>query len=296
MRATITLPTVATLILAFVAAPTSPVSGQEPGAGQPPASALQHYRLQRAPAWRFGLPVGLAEISGVAFTEDRRLLAHGDEAAVIWRLDLQRQRAAVRFALGSGGQAIRGDFEDIVLVGKRIFLLTSAGEVLEGREAPEGHVSPVLRRSRSLRGLCEVEGMTWDSAASALLLLCKEVRAKRWRGQVVILAMSPDSGELESEPRVLVPEKDLQRVTGAKRFNGSALARHPRTGTLLLLAGPQRAYAEMAGDGTVLGGGRLDPSLHRQPEGLAIGADLTLVISDEAGGGEPTVTGYAFVP
>ncbi|MBA3344686.1 MAG: hypothetical protein H0T44_05205 [Gemmatimonadales bacterium] len=296
MRDTIASRAVAALILAFVTAPLAPAAGQEPSSGASPASALEHYRLQRAPAWRFGLPLALAEISGVAFTDDGRLLAHGDEAAVIWRLDLQRQRAAVRFAFGGGGRAIRGDFEDIVVMGQRIFLLTSAGAVLEGREAPQGHVSPVLRQSRGLRGVCEVEGMTWDPATRSLLLLCKEVRAKRWRGQVVILALSPDSGELESEPRALISEKELQRVTGAKRFNGSALARHPRTGTFLLLAGPQRLYAEVTGDGAVLGGGRLDPSLHRQPEGLAIGPDLTLVISDEAAGGEPTVTGYAFVP
>ncbi len=296
MRVPIALPAAAVLLLCSLGAPFASAAGQDSSASQPRTSALQHYRLQRAPAWRFGLPLALAEISGVAFTGDGHLLAHGDEAAVIWRLDLQRQRAAVHFAFGGGGRATRGDFEDIVVVGDRVFLLTSAGEVLEGREAPKGHISPVLRRSRGLRGVCEVEGMTWDPATRSLLLLCKEVRAKRWRGQVVIVAFSPDTGELEREPRALISEKQLHRVTGAKRFNGSALTRHPRSGTFLLLAGPQRVYAEVAGDGTVLGGGRLDPSLHRQPEGLAIGPDLTLVISDEAAGGEPTVTGYAFVP
>jgi uncharacterized protein YjiK len=70
---------------------------------------------------------------------------------------------------------------------------------------------------------------------------------------------------------------------------------HPRTGTLLLLAGPQRTYAEISRNGEVLGGGRLDRH-HRQPEGIAVAPDLSLLISDEAAGRTATITAYAFRP
>ena len=43
----------------------------------------------------------------------------------------------------------------------------------------------------------------------------------------------------------------------------------------------------------MLGGGRLNPKRHRQPEGLAVAPDLTLLISDEAAGARATITGYA---
>jgi hypothetical protein len=138
--------------------------------------------------------------------------------------------------------------------------------------------------------------MTWDSGSKSLLLLCKQVTGKRWKGQVVILAVSPETGEFEPEPRLLIPEADLQRVTGAKRFAGSAITRHPRTGTYLMLAGPQRVYAEIDSTGKVLGGGKLPAERHRQPEGIAIAPDLTLLISDEAAGRTATITGYAYRP
>ncbi|MBA3893639.1 MAG: hypothetical protein H0X69_08080 [Gemmatimonadales bacterium] len=83
----------------------------------------------------------------------------------------------------------------------------------------------------------------------------------------MILAVSADSWRIEPRPRILVPEDRLERVTGEKRFSGSGLTRHPRTGTFLLIAGPQQAFAEVSAAGEVLGGGRLDGNRHRQRKG-----------------------------
>jgi hypothetical protein len=198
-----------------------------------------------------------------------------------------------RFAIGDAGGALLGDFEDIQVVGDRLFLVTSAGELIEAKEGADGATVPVVRRTRGLRGACEVEGMSWDRASSSMLLLCKQTSGKRWRDQLVILAVNPTTGEFSPEPRLTVPQAELQRVTAGKRFAGSAMLRHPRTGTLILLAGPQRAFAELDSTGKVLGGGVLSDRRHRQPEGLAIARDLTLFISDEAAGARATITGYA---
>jgi hypothetical protein len=61
-----------------------------------------------------------------------------------------------------------------------------------------------------------------------------------------------------------------------------------------MLAAPERAYAEIDSTGKVLGGGKLSAQRHRQPEGIAIAPDLTLLISDEAAGQTATITGYAY--
>jgi hypothetical protein len=44
----------------------------------------------------------------------------------------------------------------------------------------------------------------------------------------------------------------------------------------------------------VLAGGRLHKDRHRQPEGIAVAPDLTLLISDEASGGKAGITAYAY--
>jgi uncharacterized protein YjiK len=260
------------------------------------ARALAHYDLQGAAAWREELPGGLAEVSGLAFTPDGRLLAHGDERGIVWLYDLQARRTTARFGLGDRGRVLHGDFEDIAVVGERVFLVTGAGAIYEGRIAPDGQIGRAARRSRDLGGGCEVEGMTWDPTTDSLLLLCKSTRTRRWKDRVVILAVSPHTWRFEERPRILVSEDRLEKVTGEKRFNGSGLTRHPRTGTYLMVAAPQRVFAEVSPAGDVLGGGRLEKDRHRQPEGIAVAPDLTLLVSDEAGRHPPTITAYAYRP
>jgi uncharacterized protein YjiK len=263
------------------------------GSAQSPGG-LSHYDPAGPASHRIALPADLAEISGLAYTPDGRLLAHGDEQAVVYQIDLASGRPVKRFGIGGPSGPLLGDFEDILVVGDRIFLVTSQGEILEAREGGDGETKPPLRRGRGLGGACEVEGMTWDEGSRSLLLLCKQAKGKQWRGQVVILAVSSETGEFEPEPRLVIPEAELQRVTGAKSFAGSAITRHPRSGTYLMLAAAQRAYAEIDSTGKVLGGGRLSAQRHRQPEGIAIAPDLTLLISDEAAGRTATITGYAY--
>jgi hypothetical protein len=258
------------------------------------ADALKHYDPAGPTSFRVTLPVALAEVSGLAYTPDGRLFAHGDEQAVVYQIELARGRPVKRFGIGGPSGPLLGDFEDIQVVGDRIFLVTSGGQVVEGREGSDGETKPPVRVSRGLGGACEVEGMTWDEGSRSLLLLCKQTKGKRWEGQVVILAFSPDTGEFEPEPRLTIPEADLQRVTRSKRFAGSAITRLRGTGTYLMVAGPQRVYAEIDSTGKVLGGGKLAGALHRQPEGLAIAPDLTLLIGDEAAGKQATITGYAY--
>jgi uncharacterized protein YjiK len=275
------------LVVLLYAGPTGCTTAQSPG-------ALRHYDPSGPPSYRVALPADLAEISGLAYTPDGRLLAHGDEQAVVYQIDLASGRPVKRFGIGGPGGPLLGDFEDIQVVGDRIFLVTSKGEIVEAREGGDGETMPALRRGRGLGGACEVEGMTWDEGSKSLLLLCKHANGKQWKGQVVILAVSPETGEFEPEPRLAIPVAALRRVTGATSFSGSAITRHPLSGTYLMLAGAQRLYAEIDSTGKVLGGGKLSARRHRQPEGIAIAPDLTLLISDEAAGRTATITGYAY--
>jgi hypothetical protein len=265
-----------------------------PGAAR--GQALRHYDLAGAPAWQAELPPDLAEVSGIAFTPEGRLLAHGDEQALIWEFDVKTRRLRGRFALVGAAGILRGDFEDIQVVGERVFLVTSDAAIYEGKVVPEGRTTEGRRRTKGLGGGCEVEGMSWDEATRSLLLLCKTTRSKKWKDRVVVVAVSVDDWHFEPEPRILIRESELERMTGQKGFNGSAIVRHPRTGTYLLVAGPQRAFAEVSAAGEVLGGGVLDRSRHPQPEGLAIAPDLTLLVSDEGAGGRASITGYASRP
>jgi uncharacterized protein YjiK len=264
----------------------------------PDQGALSHYDLDASAAWQAELPRALSEVSGLAFTRDGSLLAHGDERAVIWRYDLTTRRPVARFGLAErrGRRVMHGDFEDLAIVDERLFLVTGTGEIFEGRIGTDGQLGRAVRRTPALGAVCEAEGLTWDAATRSLLVLCKSVRSRRWKHGMVILAVSIDTWRYERQPRILVADEDLERATSKKHFQGSAMTRHPRTGTLIVIAGPEHSYVELSPTGKVLGGGQLDGDRHRQPEGVAVAPDLTLLISDEASGGKATITAYAYHP
>jgi uncharacterized protein YjiK len=263
-------------------------------AGRDPA--LHHYALDAKPTSAVHLGKAQREISGIAFTADGRLLAHGDEHAVVWQLDPASGKVLKQFGFGRAGHVLKGDFEDIQVVNGRVYLVTSGGEIVAGSEGADGAVVSTANVSEELQGACEVEGFAWDEPTRAFLLLCKEVLSRRWKDAVIVLGVNAETWQLEPKPRMIIPEQDLARATGAKGFHGSAMVRHPRTGTYLLLAGPEHAYAEVDAAGRVLGGGKLDPKHHRQPEGIAIAPDLSLLISDEGAGKDATLSTYAWRP
>jgi hypothetical protein len=273
-----------------------------------PGSTLAHYRFDDPPVWRVELPRELDEISGLAFSPDGRLFAHGDNRGIIWQLDPRTGRILKRFALAIGPtmqpymgkrprpDVVTGDFEDIQIVGERFFLLSSNGVLVEFREGQDGGRVPYQWFDTGLSRSCELEGLTYDGSTRSLLLLCKHAYPKAWHRQIVVLAWSIDRRRLDREPRLLVPESSVARLSGVAEFHGSALAVAPESGALVMIAGPQRRIIEVSPSGEVVAGKALKPKLHRQPEGLTFMPDRTMLISDEAGGGHPTLTAYAYRP
>jgi hypothetical protein len=82
-----------------------------------------------------GAPADVAEVSGLAFSSYGQLLAHGDERGIVWRYDLESRRPAGRFGLRDHGGVLRADFEDVTVVGERLFLGSRRGS-RSGRTSP----------------------------------------------------------------------------------------------------------------------------------------------------------------
>jgi hypothetical protein len=263
----------------------------------------ERYDLVGKPSWQVALADELAEISGLAFASDGRLFAHGDEDGTVYQIDPRSGKILGTFALAPTGRGpnlgkktrpgqVAGDFEDIAIAGDRFFLVTSNGMLLEFKEGRSGSRVPYTAHVTGLGRVCEVEGLAHDAAADALLLLCKDVPGKGRQHQVVVYAWSLKSGQLAGTPRLAVPYSDLAGVTGAREFNGSAMAISPGGKSFLLIAGPQQTFAEIAPDGRVLRGGAFPRGVQRQPEGAAFAPDGTLLISSEGAGRHATLAGY----
>jgi uncharacterized protein YjiK len=261
------------------------------GARPAPDGLLARYDFTATPAERWLLPRELNEISGLAIDKSGRVFAHGDERAVVYQLDPATKRVVKRFSFGR--RAVHGDFESIAFAGDRLVLATSDGVLYLGSEGRDGEAVPYTVQATGVGAQCEVEGLAWEPADQTLLLACKTPRIKALHRRITVFGWSLERRALAATPRILAPLSRVTRALGETGFHPSELLRDPGTGHFLLLAGPQRAIAELTPDGQVVRVSRLRPALHRQPEGLAITADGALLVADEASGKRATLTVYS---
>jgi hypothetical protein len=287
---------------AAVAAP-APAGSRAPAAG--PGGVLARYNLAGDPSWETKLPKDLEEISGLAFAPDGRLFAHGDQDATIWQLDARDGKVLKTFTVASAGKddpdmgkkpaksgPLAGDFEDLQIVGDRFFLMSSNGVLVEFKEGADGASVPYTAHVTGLGKVCELEGLAAEAADRSLLMLCKIPHEDQYRHQIVIFAWSLDRQAVDTAPRIRV-DYDRLTGTGQRAFHGSGMAFAPDGRSLVLIAGPQKSFAEVGLDGSVMSSGGLEEKAHRQPEGIAFAPDGTLLVSDEGAGKRATLSGYA---
>ena len=238
------------------------------------------------------LPDHLKEISGLALTEDGRLVAHGDERGKVFEIDYRRGVIVKEFDVGT--PAAHGDFESIATIGDTVLLFTSDGILYRFPEGADKTAVPYTRFDTELGSACEFESMVVDSSSGSLLFACKKVHDKALKDSLVIFRYplaSPAAGQKVKVSHLAVA---LDRITGPNGWDGfhpSDMTIDPRSGNYVLLASLEKALLEITPAGEVIFARPLPPG-HDQAEGLAITKDHILIISDEAKGGPALITLY----
>jgi len=232
------------------------------------------------------LPKELSEASGLTFTRDGRLLGHNDERGIIYEIDFRAGAIRQRFSLGKLA-VYRGDLEDIAAKQDTLFMVNSSGAILRflpGQDKEKINFQ-TFKTPLSIRN--DVEGLAYDPSTDCLLLACKGEAGIDFSNSVpanhrAVYAFSLKTYKLLPKPRFLIPVAKITAQIKEKEFAPAAIARHPRTGNFFVMAARGNAIVELEANGNLLGLSPLPKSLHPQPEGLAIAADGTLVICNEA--------------
>lgn len=266
--------------------PDAPAPAHDSASAHQDGAFLDGYdfaeRLQR-----FDLPGRLDEVSGLAFTPDGRLFAHDDERARVHEILPATGEVGKRFDLGPG--ELNDDFEGIAIAGERFFMISSTGRLYEFREGTDRENVDFRVTEAGLGGRCEVEGLDYDPAIDALLVACKVTIPESADVIVHVVPMSPD---VERPPVVRAPKAGLTAFDLPPAFDPSGITVTP-TGTWLLVSGRHEAIIEIDPSGVVLAGVALRKGRHPQPEGIELGQDGILYISDEKNGQEARLTAYA---
>ena len=254
--------------------------------------SLASYSLKAETATHWKLPGRLEEISGLAMTRDHRLLAHNDEAGVIYELDYRRGSILKTFALTDMVKPVADDFEGIAAVEDQIYLATSSGRLYECREGTAGQSVLFNVYTTGIGRDCEIEALAYDAKQRMLLLMCKNSRSAARQNQLTIYRWSIDAKQLSEDAHTVIPVIDFARHIKGKKFQPSGIELHPASGNYFVVAARQQAIAELTPAGQILAVRQFSAPWHRQVEGITFAADSTLIVADEGAGKKARLTLY----
>ena len=254
--------------------------------------SLASYSLKAETATHWKLPGRLEEISGLAMTRDHRLLAHNDEAGVIYELDYRRGSILKTFALTDMVKPVADDFEGIAAVEDQIYLATSSGRLYECREGTAGQSVLFNVYTTGIGRDCEIEALAYDAKQRMLLLMCKNSRSAAQQNQLTIYRWSIDAKQLSEDAHTVIPVIDFARHIKGKKFQPSGIELHPASGNYFVVAARQGAIAELTPAGQILAVRQFSAPWHRQVEGITFAADSTLIVADEGAGKKARLTLY----
>lgn len=251
--------------------------------------ALGRYPMTRQSMRQWKLPGKLREISGLALTDDGRLLAVADEYAIVYELDYTEGRIVKSFALGE--PTIEGDFEGIATIGETVFLTTSDGTIYSSAEVDDGKRVEFEKTETGLGKHCEIEGLT--ALGENLLFLCKKVRSKDVIDGLSVFVWSRETARFLMSDLIGLPESEILAQLGLDRLSPSGLAVDAATGHLLLVAAQQRTLVEITTEGKLIEATKMPlADRHRQAEGIEITGSKKLLISDEGGNQKARIAIY----
>ncbi len=113
------------------------------------------------------VPKDLKEISGFTFITDSVIAAIEDEHGLIYYFDIPKKKIIKTFKF-----AEKGDYEDIVKVNKKLYVIESKGDIYE---IANFNTKPsVIKFKTPLKGKNDIEGISFDESTNSLLLSIKE--------------------------------------------------------------------------------------------------------------------------
>ncbi len=253
-------------------------------------AALDAFDFRSRAAVRVRLPHSLREISGLAVAADGRVFAHGDERGIISEVDYRRGTVVKSFSHGS--PAVFGDMEGLAVADGRFFLLTSTGRLYETREGEDRATMPYTVFDTGFGAICELEGLAYEPSDQSLIIGCKRPYDPALRGLVTLFRWSIARRAPATPSRISIPVAEVVHGMDVKGFHPSAVEREPRTGHYVVVAGPQRAIAEITPAGAVVATRVLSHRVHSQPEGITFLGDSAVLIADEGGASRARLTMY----
>jgi hypothetical protein len=230
---------------------------------------------------KFTVPDALNEISGISFYRGKSDTLYGeqDEEGKLFYLHLgDKKTSHVKFGK-------KGDYEDLAIVNEQVILLRSDG-ILFSFPFTEIHQEEAtgVKEWNDLLPAGEFEGLYADARDNRLYVLCKQCNNDKTSESVTayILQLQPD-GSITQNGSGSINVKTIQELAGEKKFkfHPSGFANNPHTQQWYIISAVNNLLVIADNSWNVKEVYPLDPSLFRQPEGIAFDNESNLYISNE---------------
>lgn len=242
------------------------------------------------PLKRWALSDSLAEISGIAFKKNERLLAIEDLRPVLYELNLQDSLGVIANQIQfRETDKEKFDFEDLAVIGDTAYALWSHGAIFKIVNQKKGATSE--RMKTWLKKENNTEGLAYDPLSGNLLVACKDdpglEDVKKSTRAVYEFDIKADS--LKPDPFMLINKSDFENVAGEKiDFYPAAIAVHPVSHDIFIISTKDtKCIAQFTHDGKLKAFDYLEKEMLPQPEGICFDSKGNLYISTQARHGKP---------
>lgn len=238
----------------------------------------------------FSLPADLKEISGLTLNSEGRIFTHNDEKGVVYEIDFDNRKISKSFSIG--WKTVYRDFEGIVAVNEKFFLMVSNGDLYEFNEKPDKRYSDYKIYNSVFSAKFDFEGFCYDPIDQTLLLAAKEYPGKDYDGMKTVFEFDLKTKKFLPEPKFQISLKELETNFEISNFSPSGIEYNPRSQTFYALSSNQKCLIEIDRRGKVLDAAILKSKYHSQPEGITFDRDGNLLIADEGRNKKGTITRY----
>lgn len=243
------------------------------------------------PVKRWVLSDSLAEISGIAFKKNERLLAIEDLRPILYELKLGDSSGIIANKIEfRETDKEKFDFEDIAVIGDTAYALWSHGAIFKIIKQKKGATSE--RMKTWLKKENNTEGLAYDPLSGNLLVACKDDAGledvKKSTRAVYEFDIKADS--LKPDPFMLINKSDFENVAGDKiDFYPAAIAVHPVSHDIFIISTKDtKGIAQFTHDGKLKAFDYLEKEMLPQPEGICFDSKGNLYISTQARHGKPS--------
>ncbi len=244
--------------------------------------------------YRLKLGDQLDEISGISFyPKDSSVFAISDENGYLFKIHLSK-----KFITDKWKFDVTHDFEDVLLHDSTFYILESNGNIQSLQFSRNGDT--IFKRQNTFPfqndKKNEFESIYYDDKENGVVMICKECEADK-KNSVSAWNFDPSSGSYTPSPFAIDVDRIAKKTRNDKqKFKPSASAINPITNDVWILSSIDQLIIVTDGQGNTKAAYTLEPSIFKQPEGIAFTPWGDLIISNEATDKYETATLLIFKP